>query len=373
MDIITSIDPNGGGYVINSFTTGEWLAYTVNVASSGQYTVALRASNNYTAAAAAFHVGVDNVAVTASIKVPVTGGWATFQPVTTPAFAMSAGKHVLKIVSDQQYFNLNSITVAASGSTTTPPPPTPTPTPTPAPGTVAFSCTFPSSVSDCGFGEQSYNDLPRATIANIGRDGGTALRLHTNVGDNNVLGSGTWERDDVMLSPSSSYCNAGQEEWWANSMLFPSDYVFPPGPEAGIIMDFHHNYSSGQANFEVGTIPGVGLRMRGYGGSTINGGQYQAVVADPYGASLGVTKNVWYDFVYHTKWSSGSDGLMVAWLNGKKVLTYNGPTLYSGISCYLKLANYHAAFGQPSSIIYDRVICGTTAAAVALTPLEGVK
>jgi len=86
-----------------------------------------------------------------------------------------------------------------------------------------------------------------------------------------------------------------------------------------------------------------------------------------------VARNVWYDFVYHAKWSATSGGKMEAWLNGKKVMTYNGPTLYSGISCYLKLANYHAAFGQPSSVIHDRVVRGTSAAAVALTPLEGVQ
>ncbi len=41
-------------------------------------------------------------------------------------------------------------------------------------------------------------------------------------------------------------------------------------------------------------------------------------------------KNVWYDFVYHVKWSSGSDGYFDAWVNGVKKLSYRGPTLYSG-------------------------------------------
>ena len=203
------------------------------------------------------------------------------------------------------------------------------------------------------------------------RSGKQALRLHTEPGDNNVHGSGTWERDDVSYGPSSAYCNQGQEEWWAHSVLFPDDYVFPPGPEAGIIFDFHHNSSSGQSNFEIQTIPGIGLRIRGHGGPVLNEGQYDFVIADPYGAPAGsVTKNVWYDFVYHVKWNSGSSGLMEGWLNGKKVMTYNGPTLYTGIACYLKLANYHAAFGRASSVIHDRIIRGTSAAAVAITPLS---
>jgi hypothetical protein len=60
--------------------------------------------------------------------------------------------------------------------------------------------------------------------------------------------------------------------------------------------------------------------------------------------------------VYHVKWSSGSDGFFNAWVNGEQKLAYSGPTLYEGQGCYFKLANYHQAFGQPSSVIHDRVI-----------------
>jgi hypothetical protein len=231
-------------------------------------------------------------------------------------------------------------------------------------GEVKWTCDFEDSY--CGMTEQSkIEPAHRSTFTTQSRTGGKAIKLTTQVGDNNVHGSGSWERVDLSLDPSSSYCNQGQEEWWAHSVLFPSDYTFPPGPEAGIVMDFHHNYSSGQSNFELQTIPGIGLRLEGHGGKSIDGGRYDYVIADPFGAPAGqITKNRWYDFVYHVKWSSGSDGYMVGWLNGKRVMNYSGPTLYSGISCYLKLANYHGAFGSSSSVVHDRVIRGTSAAAV---------
>jgi hypothetical protein len=128
-------------------------------------------------------------------------------------------------------------------------------------------------------------------------------------------------------------------------------------------MDFHHTGSSGQANFHVDAMP-FGLRLRGYGGTQD---------ANKYEVSLGpVVKNQWYDFVYHVKWSSGSDGFMYAWVNGVQKLAHKGPTLYSGLGCYLKLANYHDAFGSSSSVIHDRVVRGTSPAAVSLTPLQGV-
>jgi hypothetical protein len=361
VDIIVSADSAGGGYVVNNFETGEWMKYTINVPTAGNYDLALRVSTSFTTSA--FRVEVDGVDVTGRISVPSTGSWSAFQWVTAKTgLPLAAGDHVLRVVADQQYFNLNSLRVSTPEAAPPPPPPS----------AADFFCTFPNSATDCGFREQAK--VPgRATLASIGRDGSTSARLHTEPGDNSVNGSGTWERNDLSLGTSASYCNPGQEEWWAHSVLFPDDYVFPPGPGAGIVMDFHHSGSSGQANFELQTIPTIGLRLRGYGGATVNGGMYQAEIADPYGAPRGaVVKNRWYDFVYHIKWSPNSDGFAVAWLNGKRVLSYNGPTLYAGMTCYLKLANYHAAFGEPSSVIHDRVVRGTSASAVSLTPLEGV-
>src|SRR5438046_5917783 len=39
VDIILSSDSLGGGYVVNNFETGEWLAYTIDVAASAQYDI----------------------------------------------------------------------------------------------------------------------------------------------------------------------------------------------------------------------------------------------------------------------------------------------------------------------------------------------
>src|SRR5207248_1548786 len=75
-----------------------------------------------------------------------------------------------------------------------------------------------------------------------------------------------------------------------------------------------------------------------------------------------VIKNVWYDFIYHVKWSSLPNGFFTATLNGKLVMSYVGPTLCTGEQCYLKLANYHSPIGQPVSVIHDRIIRASTQA-----------
>src|SRR2546427_184775 len=62
VDIVMSYDALGGGYVVNNFETGEWLAYTINVAASAQYNIEIRASSAL--ANSAFHVEIDGQDVT---------------------------------------------------------------------------------------------------------------------------------------------------------------------------------------------------------------------------------------------------------------------------------------------------------------------
>jgi len=368
VDIVASTDSLGGGYVVNNFETGEWLLYTVNVAAAGQYDIELRASSMF--ANSAFRVEIDGVDVTGTIVVPNTGSWNAFQWVGKKGVTLAAGTHLLKVVSNQQYFNLNSIRVA---------PPAPAEAPPPVdPGTVLFSCTFASAPNECGFGVQQ-KVAGRATIVSTGRDGATGVRLHTEPGDTNVAGSGTSERNDLALSVADTDGFQGREHWWAHSVLFPSDFASPPSGW-GVALDFHNaspggGQAGGQANFHLDTSrwDGETLHFRGYGGvlasSSDAPGEYHVTIGP-------IVKNVWYDFVYHVKWSSGPDGFFHAWVNGVKKLAHNGPTLYrwNGVDqqVYLKVANYHSAFGQPSSVIHDRIIRGTSPLAVALGPLEGV-
>lgn len=112
VDLIVSSDALGGGYVVNNFSSGEWLNYTINVARAGNYSVQLRGANSFSSSVA-FHIEVDGQRVTPSLLFPLTGSWTTYQWIGTPAFALSAGKHVLRVFADQQYFNLNALNVVA--------------------------------------------------------------------------------------------------------------------------------------------------------------------------------------------------------------------------------------------------------------------
>jgi chitodextrinase len=112
VDIIASCDPAGGGYVVNNFQTGEWMNYTITVTQTGMYRLLARVSSMFTGTA--YHVEIDGVNVTGSVTVPNTGGGCSFQDAeVVGGVSLSAGQHVLRIQSDVQYFNLNSITITA--------------------------------------------------------------------------------------------------------------------------------------------------------------------------------------------------------------------------------------------------------------------
>src|SRR2546421_253566 len=114
--------------------------------------------------------------------------------------------------------------------------------------TAIWSCEFVNSATDCGFNLEAFASN-RATVVSPGRDDSTAAELTTQPGDSNLFGSGTAERADVNLGISAAYCNQGQDEWWAHSLMFPQNYVIPPAGSVwnwGVVFDFHHTGSTGQ-------------------------------------------------------------------------------------------------------------------------------
>jgi hypothetical protein len=250
---------------------------------------------------------------------------------------------------------------------------------TPAPGmpsNVAYSCDFSSGWQNCQLGEQA-KVAGRATLVTVG--GVNAVRLHTEPGDNNVAGSGSNERNDLSSSQATTDGYEGREHWWAHSILFPNDYVDPPESTAsswnwGALGGFHNTTDgAGQGNLTLMAMPATAIspdRPTGLSFQVAYGNQFNPTV---HKAPIGpVVRNQWYNFVYHVKWTSGPDGFFDAWVNGVQKMSYRGPTLYAGQGCYFKLANYHSAFGKPSSVIHARVARGTTPGAVSAGPLEGI-
>ena len=244
------------------------------------------------------------------------------------------------------------------------------------PGAPEFSCLFTGPPQTCGFAEQSKGPGRVSLVRVAGMNG---VRLHTRPGDSHVHGSRNAERSDLQLSQLATDGYEGREHWWAHSILFPDDYVDPPESTAttwnwGALGGFHNTTSgAGQGNLTLMAMPATAIasdRPTGLSFKIAYGDQTSPTEATyPIGP---VIRNQWYNFVYHVKWSSGSDGFFDAWVNGVQKMAYRGPTLYPGQGVYLKLANYHSAFGKPSSVIHARVVRGATPGAVSPGPLEGL-
>ena len=97
VDIRVTTD-SSGGYNVKSVRASEWLAYTVNVAAAGTYSLDVRIASLGTGGT--IHFTVDGADATGAIVLPDTGGWNTWQTVTKTGVALPAGTHVIKLVVD---------------------------------------------------------------------------------------------------------------------------------------------------------------------------------------------------------------------------------------------------------------------------------
>jgi len=182
-----------------------------------------------------------------------------------------------------------------------PPPPTPAPAPAPMPTPaqrrrrlqrlrrlpvpcspvrspeVLFNCTFLNSPADCGFDEQAKVGQRAISRAHRPRRADCSA-LHTEPGDSDVFGS---RYASATISPCRRRPPTATR---ARAVVgafdpVPDDYVVPPAGGWGVVMDFHHTGSSGQANFHIDAMPPPDrLRLRGYGGATVASGEYQVTL-----------------------------------------------------------------------------------------------
>ena len=104
---------SGGGYDVGWIASGEWMNYTVNVASAGTYTVQLRVASP---GGGSMHVGFNTASnVWQTVAVPGTGGWQTWTTVSFTA-TLGAGTQQMTLLSDTGGYNLDAVTIASGGS-----------------------------------------------------------------------------------------------------------------------------------------------------------------------------------------------------------------------------------------------------------------
>jgi len=104
---------------VGKVRAGEWLKYSVNVAAAGSYRLDVRVACLGTGGI--FHIEFNGVNVTGPLNVPDTGGWQTWQTISTTV-TLSAGTQMMRLVADSAspagaIANWNYYTLTAISST----------------------------------------------------------------------------------------------------------------------------------------------------------------------------------------------------------------------------------------------------------------
>lgn len=100
-----------GGFNIGWTGSGEWVEYTVDVSSSGNYDFDIRVAGDV---GGNFRIEFGGADVTGTVNVPNTGGWQAWQTVTVSGVALSAGQQVMRLYMNTGGFNLNNVTISAA-------------------------------------------------------------------------------------------------------------------------------------------------------------------------------------------------------------------------------------------------------------------
>ncbi|HWP99702.1 MAG TPA: carbohydrate-binding protein, partial [Vicinamibacterales bacterium] len=101
-----------GGYNVGWIAAGEWLRYTVSVATAGSYSLELRVASP---SGSRLHVEANGQDVTGPLTVPATGAWQAWTTIRRTV-NLPAGTYPLRVVFDAAGSNLNWIRVSAATS-----------------------------------------------------------------------------------------------------------------------------------------------------------------------------------------------------------------------------------------------------------------
>ncbi len=106
----------GGGWQVGWFYPGEWLEYSVTIATTGAYDVSAHLASG--APSGAIHVSIDGRDATGPITFANTGGSDAFIDATRANVSLTAGPHILRMTCDAGGLDLDRLCVTAAGAGT---------------------------------------------------------------------------------------------------------------------------------------------------------------------------------------------------------------------------------------------------------------
>ena len=101
-----------GGYNVAWIETGEWLEYTVNVKTAGNYDIVCRTGSPQDGAK--LHIEFDGDNKTGTLEAVNTGSWQNYTNLIKRNVPLQAGVQKMKVVIENGGFNLNYVEVNSS-------------------------------------------------------------------------------------------------------------------------------------------------------------------------------------------------------------------------------------------------------------------
>lgn len=100
-----------GGHVLGWTMSDEWVEYTVNVLENDQYNIVASVASGLDGSS--FRLYCDDKDITGELVVPNTEDWGTYTTITGTTAALTKGKHILKLLIENSYCNIDKIVFTA--------------------------------------------------------------------------------------------------------------------------------------------------------------------------------------------------------------------------------------------------------------------
>jgi len=98
------------GATIGWLTAGEWLEYSIDVQTSGEYDLSFRYASDNSAGGGPFYLEIDGIKISPDISVNSTNGWNNWESQVVNTLELTEGKHILRVVITNGEFNLGKMT-----------------------------------------------------------------------------------------------------------------------------------------------------------------------------------------------------------------------------------------------------------------------
>ncbi|PFW77406.1 hypothetical protein COL27_25440 [Bacillus sp. AFS075960] len=131
------------------------------------------------------------------------------------------------------------------------------------------------------------------------------------------------------------------ERWYTAQIYIPQDWMFDTDSGADIVMQWHAVLGSERVNRD---FPELAIAVKGDRWSIQRAfGPTTNIQRDFKTLDEVVQKGIWSSWIIHAKWSSGNNGLLQIWKDGKIVWEVQGPNAYAtrARTPYLKTGIYH--------------------------------